>query len=57
MNQDVARVSQHPEYRARLAGLGAEQAAASTPSDINAFMRREVERWAKVVKHANIKVE
>ncbi len=57
MNQDVARVSQLPEYRTRLASLGAEQAAASTPAEINAFMRREVERWAKVVKEANIKVE
>ncbi len=57
MNQDVARVSQQPEYRTRLASLGAEHASASTPNEINAFMRREVERWTKVVKDANIKVE
>jgi tripartite-type tricarboxylate transporter receptor subunit TctC len=57
MNQDVARVSQQAEYRARLAALGAEHAAAATPSEINAFLRREVERWAKVARDANIKVE
>ena len=57
MNQDVARVSQLTDYRSRLASLGAEQAAASSPAEINAFMRREVERWARVVRDANIKVE
>ena len=57
VNQDVAGVSQEADFRGRLASLGAEPATVLPPGEINAFMRREVERWAKVVKEANIKVE
>ena len=57
INQDVAKLAQQADFRGRLASLGAEPATVLAPGEINAFMRREVERWAKVVKEANIKVE
>ena len=42
-----------PAARERMAQAGAD-AAASSPAELAALMRREAERWAKVVKEAGI---
>ena len=57
VNQDLAKVAAQPDYREKLANLGAEPAAALSPAQVNEFVAREIQRWAKVVKEANIKVE
>jgi tripartite-type tricarboxylate transporter receptor subunit TctC len=57
VNQDLAMVATQPDYREKLANLGAEPAAALSPAQVNEFVAREIQRWAKVVKDANIKVE
>ena len=54
-NQEVARILQTPEMQKRLAGDGVEPAGGPPEQFINAI-RRDVEKWKKVVKAANIKV-
>lgn len=53
---DVARVSRMPEVRERFATLGLE-VAASTPEQMTAMIRSEIETWARVVRDAKIPVE
>jgi tripartite-type tricarboxylate transporter receptor subunit TctC len=57
VNQDLAKVAALTDYKEKLANLGAEPAAAFTPAQVNDFVAREIQRWARVVKDANIKVE
>ena len=57
VNGDLAKISADPAYREKLAGLGAEPAAAASPAEVGAFLAAEIKRWAKVVKDAGIKIE
>jgi tripartite-type tricarboxylate transporter receptor subunit TctC len=57
VNGDLAKFSADAAYREKLAGLGAEPAAAASPAEVGAFIAGEVKRWAKVVKDANIRIE
>ncbi|MDP1536063.1 MAG: tripartite tricarboxylate transporter substrate binding protein [Burkholderiales bacterium] len=54
-NQEVARILQTPEMQKRLADDGVEPAGGPPEQFLNAI-RRDVEKWKKVVKAANIKV-
>ncbi|MFN7087325.1 MAG: Bug family tripartite tricarboxylate transporter substrate binding protein [Burkholderiales bacterium] len=56
LRDDWAKVLLNPEIRAKLAGMGAE-AVGNTPEQFGAFMRAESEKWAKLVKEANIRAE
>jgi tripartite-type tricarboxylate transporter receptor subunit TctC len=57
LNREVAAMNEDSQAKERLANLGAEPAAALAPNDVSAFIGREVQRWAKVVKDGNIKVD
>jgi tripartite-type tricarboxylate transporter receptor subunit TctC len=50
------RAAATPEMKAQLDKSGAEPVVASS-EEWGAFIRSEVEKWAKVVKEAGIKVE
>jgi tripartite-type tricarboxylate transporter receptor subunit TctC len=56
LQRETARVIALPDVREKLAALGFEPVA-NTPEQFAAYLRTEIERWAKVVKAANIKVE
>jgi len=56
-NAELQKASADPAFRERLAKLGADPVAPMGPSQTAAFLKREIERWAKVVKAANIKAE
>lgn len=45
-----------PEVRAKFSGLGMEEVG-NSPEEFAAAIKREIPRWAKVIKAANIKVE
>ncbi len=45
-----------PAMHARMSDLGTEPVG-STPEELAAMFKREVERYAKIVKAANIKLE
>jgi tripartite-type tricarboxylate transporter receptor subunit TctC len=49
LNQELQRIVNAPEFRARLEPLGAEPAP-GTPEAFEALIRRDVEKWAKVIK-------
>jgi tripartite-type tricarboxylate transporter receptor subunit TctC len=56
ISADIAAAIKDPAVRARLAELSAEPVG-DTPAEAAAFMRDEVERWNKVIKAANVKLE
>jgi tripartite-type tricarboxylate transporter receptor subunit TctC len=53
---DIAEALKDPEIARRLADLTAEPVG-SNPRATAAFMRDEVDRWHKVIKDANVKLE
>ena len=53
---DVRRTLALPDIRQRVTDLGFD-VIASTPEQFSAQIKREIERWGKVVKDAGIKVE
>jgi tripartite-type tricarboxylate transporter receptor subunit TctC len=56
VSAEAKRIAGLPEVRERLNALGAEPASAS-PAETGALLTSEMERWAKVIKEQNIKVE
>jgi tripartite-type tricarboxylate transporter receptor subunit TctC len=56
INAGIAEAIKDPAVRERLAGLSAEPVG-DTPAEATAFMRAEVERWNKVIKAANVKLQ
>jgi tripartite-type tricarboxylate transporter receptor subunit TctC len=56
LNSDVHKVLRQPDVKQRLDASGFE-ALTSTPEEYGAFMRSEVEKWAKVIKAAGIRGE
>jgi tripartite-type tricarboxylate transporter receptor subunit TctC len=56
-NAELQKASADPGFRERLLKLGADPAPALNPAQTGDFLKREIERWAKVVKAANIKAQ
>lgn len=56
LNAEMVRALQDPELRQRLNALGAEPIG-STPDEASRFVRAEYDKWAKVVRAANIRLD
>jgi tripartite-type tricarboxylate transporter receptor subunit TctC len=56
LNADLATALQAPEVREKLSSLGADLGA-GTPEAFSALIRDDIDRWARVVRTANIKLE
>ena len=56
LHAEIAQALRHPEVVERLSGQGAEPVG-STPEEFGAFIRSEIDKWARLVKAANMKVE
>jgi tripartite-type tricarboxylate transporter receptor subunit TctC len=56
MSREIAAVVAQKDFRAQLEAHGYELVG-STPAELNAHIEREMERWAKVIKAANIKLD
>ena len=54
--EEVARIIQTPELRARIDSLGAEPVG-NTPPQFAAVIRADIAKWRKVVADANIRVD
>ena len=56
LNREVNRVIELPDVRQRLVNQGGE-VLGGTPDEFGAFIRSEIERWSKVIKQLNLRVE
>ena len=56
LNKEISALVLDPTVRARLIGLGIEPVA-MTPAEFGKRIADDTEKWAKVIKFANIKVE
>jgi tripartite-type tricarboxylate transporter receptor subunit TctC len=56
LNQEIAKGLNTGDLRARLASEGAEVVGGS-PEEFGVFFRAEIEKWAKVIKAAGIRLE
>jgi tripartite-type tricarboxylate transporter receptor subunit TctC len=56
LHQEIVKVLGHPEVKERLAANGA-RSVGSTPADFEAFIRKEMAVWSKVIRTAGIRIE
>jgi tripartite-type tricarboxylate transporter receptor subunit TctC len=56
LTTEINRTLRLPEVIERLSGQGAEPAG-NTPEQFGAFMRAEIDKWAQLVKTANMKAD
>jgi tripartite-type tricarboxylate transporter receptor subunit TctC len=56
LNQEIARILNSAEMRERLSHEGAEVVGGS-PEEFGRFYRAEIDKWAKVIRAAGIKLE
>ena len=56
LNAEVGKALNASDTKAKLAQVGLE-VATSTPPEFAKFVRAESERWAKVIKTANIRAD
>ncbi len=56
ISADINKALQQPEMRQRMAENGMEPAG-NTPEQFDAFIRSEIEKWAPIVKAANLKLD
>jgi tripartite-type tricarboxylate transporter receptor subunit TctC len=56
VSADVAKVLAMPDIRARLAAIGLEPVG-TTPAEFAAIVRKDYEKWGKVIRDANIKLD
>ena len=55
--REVARVLEQPEVAERLAAVGVEPVGDSDPERFGSLLRRESERWARVVREAGVRAD
>ncbi|MDB5798757.1 MAG: transporter [Paucimonas sp.] len=53
---EVAKIINEPDVKARLIALGVEPSGMG-PAELGAFQKAEVQKWANLIKSANIKAE
>lgn len=57
LNEAIRASLVKPETRERLKGLGAITEGGSTPAEFRAWLAKDLERWARVIKAAGVKAE
>jgi len=56
LNREISAIVESPQMREKLKEQGLE-ADAMTPADLGALYRKETEKWAKVIRVANLKAD
>lgn len=56
LNKDITAAATSPEVEAKIATMGGG-IALTTPEELGAFTRSEMEAWRKVIRAANIRIE
>jgi len=57
LNEAVRASLAKPETREKLKALGATTDGGSTPAEFQAWLKKDAERWERVIKTANVKAE
>ncbi len=57
LNSELVKILNTPDIRERLAGIGTGDPVANTPEQMDAYVRAELPKWAKIVKATGIKPE
>jgi tripartite-type tricarboxylate transporter receptor subunit TctC len=57
LNGELVKILNLPDIRERLASIGTGDPIANTPEQMDAYVRAELPKWAKIVKAAGIKPE
>jgi tripartite-type tricarboxylate transporter receptor subunit TctC len=56
LHDEIVKAMNSPEVRKRLEAEGSE-VVGSTPEQYGALIRRDIEKWAKVIKETGTRVE
>ncbi|NBR29935.1 MAG: tripartite tricarboxylate transporter substrate binding protein, partial [Betaproteobacteria bacterium] len=56
LNKDIVATLKDPQVRSQIAAQGADPVGNSA-AEFNSFISRELVKWAKLIKEANIKAE
>jgi len=56
LNAELVKLMNAPEIRSKLAQVELD-ATTSTPAEFAKFVRAETDKWARVIKEANIRVQ
>jgi tripartite-type tricarboxylate transporter receptor subunit TctC len=56
LNREIAKAMQAPELKERVAALG-NTIVADTQEDFSAYIRKESDKWARLVKEAGMKID
>jgi len=56
LNSQIGRIMNLPDVKERFATIGFDPTL-STPAELTAHMKAETDKWSKVVREANIKIE
>ncbi|HEY1328025.1 MAG TPA: tripartite tricarboxylate transporter substrate binding protein [Casimicrobiaceae bacterium] len=57
VNAEVMKALQAPDVIERYRKIGVDPVAPHTPAEFGRFLHGEIERWGKVIREANVKVE
>jgi tripartite-type tricarboxylate transporter receptor subunit TctC len=56
MHAELVKMIADPPFAQKLIDVGSEPQS-STPAELRAYMRKESDRWSRVIKDANLKIE
>ena len=56
LNSDISKVLTLPEIKERMLAMATEPVS-STPEEFSAFIKSESQKWSKIIRDNNIRVE
>lgn len=56
LNAEIVRILKMPDVQEKLAGLGA-QIVGSSPDEFAAYLKSEIDKWGKVARASNIRLD
>jgi len=56
LNAEIVKILKMPDVQEKLAGLGA-QIVASSPDDFAKYLKAEIDKWGKVARESNIRLD
>ena len=56
LHGELVKVTQNADVKRRFSGAGLEPRSSPTADDFGKFVSDDVTRWARAIKHANIKL-